>query len=157
MFVQVQVKLWSFLLHSLRLKHEIVNNTTGAANLNLIFPPCVRREYISWTRFLLVLEPLSLEFQFLKGGTLTLWYLLATALLPLIPSVCVSLYVLIFVCLCVSVWCGTDLPSTSLIVDNGQEDDSSWKPVPADHNSLLPVMFLDLRPVTLCTLSHLWT
>ena len=45
MFVQVQVKLWSFLLHSLRLKHEIVNNTTGAANLNLVFPPVARREY----------------------------------------------------------------------------------------------------------------
>ena len=42
---------------------------------------------------------MSLEFKFLKGGTLTLWYLLATALLPLILSVCVSLYICTFVSL----------------------------------------------------------
>ena len=157
MFVQVQVKLWSFLLHNLRIKHEIVNNTTGAANLNLVFPPVARREYQLDKIF-----TLSLEFRFLKGGTLTLWYLWTTALLPLILSVCVSSYLCTFVSLndCVYLrvclmW--NRLPSTCLLVDNGQEDDSSWKPVPADHNSLLPVMFLDLRPVTLCTLSHLWT
>ena len=105
MYVKVQAKLWSFLLQSLRLKHEIVKDNTEAANVNLFFPPLVRREYIGWTRFWLVLEPLSLEFQFLKRRHFdSLVFMSHSAPPPHTKCMCifVHLYICIFEWLCVS-------------------------------------------------------